>query len=201
VNPSAQFADDVRQTLREELLVGSEGRPPKIADYTGRGPLGGWVRVVAVRRALNLRRGGQRASAHEGEELPFEVASNAPDPELDYLKALYRTEFREAFVGALARLGRPERNALRFHHLDGLTLEETAILSRVSRATVARWLAEAREQILRDTLRLLRERLGLDEASMKSVLRLVQSQLDVSIHRYLAEGDAAADEADEAGRR
>jgi RNA polymerase sigma-70 factor (ECF subfamily) len=186
VDPSAAFADEVRQNLRHELLVTEAGRPPRIADYSGRGPLAGWLRVVAVRRALNLRR-GRAGGPQASEDDAIEIASGAPDPELDYLKALYRQEFREAFVAALAELGPEERNALRLHHLDGLTLDESAVVCRVSRATVARWLANARQQVLRRTQRLLRERLRIDDSTLESVLGLVQSQLDLSIGRYLGD--------------
>src|SRR4051812_18342294 len=37
VDGSAHFADEVRQNVREELLVAPQGRPPKIAAYSGRG--------------------------------------------------------------------------------------------------------------------------------------------------------------------
>ena len=49
------FVDEVRQVLRTKLLVG-DGAPPKIADYSGRGPLDGWVRAAAVRAAIDLKR-------------------------------------------------------------------------------------------------------------------------------------------------
>jgi RNA polymerase sigma-70 factor (ECF subfamily) len=184
VDGSAAFADEVRQKMREELLVAPPGAIPKLAAYSGRGPLGGWLRVVAVRRALNLR----RARGPEGTldaSLAAGVPSAEPDPELDYLKALYKNEFRDAFRAALARLDAEQRNAVRVHHLDGLSLDETAVVCRVSRATVARWLAQARAQILTDTQRQLRERLRVDASTMQSILRLVQSQLDLSLHAYL----------------
>src|SRR5262249_26812555 len=53
VNRSPDFVDEVRQRLRERLLVGAA---PRIADYNGSGPLAGWVRVAVIRTALNLRR-------------------------------------------------------------------------------------------------------------------------------------------------
>jgi hypothetical protein len=39
------------------------------------------------------------------------------DPELDYLKALYREDFRAAFAEALGDLASRERNLLRYHSL------------------------------------------------------------------------------------
>jgi RNA polymerase sigma-70 factor (ECF subfamily) len=184
VHAQATFLDDVRQRVREELLVAKDGRAPKIANFSGQGPLAGWLRVVAVRTALTMRR-GRAASGSDADVDELDVASETVDPELDYLKARCRAEFKDAFVSAVATLAKEERTALRLHYLDGLTLEETASLQGVSRATVGRSLARARDLIVRETQRLLLARLGLDQRSYESVLRLVQSQLDVSMHRYL----------------
>jgi hypothetical protein len=38
------------------LLVGSDGEPPRIGEYAGRGALQGWLRISAVRVALRLSR-------------------------------------------------------------------------------------------------------------------------------------------------
>src|SRR5581483_4498624 len=56
VSTDAAFADEVRQQLRERLLVAPPGGAPKIAEYGGAGALHAWVRVAALRTALNLRR-------------------------------------------------------------------------------------------------------------------------------------------------
>src|SRR5438876_233997 len=55
VDPSPAFTDEVRQRLRTKLFVAEAGAIPKIAEYTGRGPLLSWVRVAALRTALNLK--------------------------------------------------------------------------------------------------------------------------------------------------
>jgi RNA polymerase sigma-70 factor, ECF subfamily len=187
IDRSPAFADDVCQKLRESLLIGDAHRKPRIASYTGRGALAGWLRVVAIRTALNVRRAG-RAGRGAGAPAALDaVGAGAPDPELDYLKAKYKEEFRDAFVGALARLSAEQRGALRFHYLDGLSLEDTAAACRVHRATAARWLAGARANILADTRKLLAERLRMSGEELESVFRLVESQLEVSMHRYLQE--------------
>jgi RNA polymerase sigma-70 factor (ECF subfamily) len=122
------------------------------------------------------------------------VPAGAADPELDYLKTRCKDDFREAFVHALGSLTTDERNALRLHHLDGLTLDETAAVCQVGRATAARWLANARARILRETERRLTARLALEGRDVDSMLRLVQSQLDVSIRRHLGEITGRTDE-------
>ena len=184
VHHGHQFADEVRQKIREELFVAKDERPGKITNYRGQGPLGGWLRVVAVRTALNLRRGKAPPASLDEDRAVDDV--RAPlDPELEVIRRRYQNEFRTALVAAIEHLPPEQRNALRLHYLDGLSLDETATVCRVHRATVARWLARAKEQILADTGRLLQQQLRIGQAELNSVLRLVRSQIDVSLRRVL----------------
>jgi RNA polymerase sigma-70 factor (ECF subfamily) len=148
------------------------------------GALGGWVRVAAVRTALNLRRDQKPAEAEQPRMSPSEAV---PDPELDFLKMRYRGEFEAAFGDALGALDSEERNVLRLHYLDGLNIDEIGALFKVHRTTVARWLAKSREQILMGTRRRLGERLRITDSELDSLIALVQSQLDVSLRRFLVQ--------------
>jgi RNA polymerase sigma-70 factor (ECF subfamily) len=184
IDSSAAFADEVRQELREKLFVPKDSGKPKILEYTGRGPLGGWLRVSSVRTALNMRRGRKNhVDADEGPAL----SSPSPDPELDYLKHRYRLELREAFQNTLSSLDADERSVLRMHYLDGLNIDEIGAAYKVHRSTVARWIATAREKMLAETRRIMSERLRLSGPEVDSVIGLVRSQLDVSIFRFLDE--------------
>jgi RNA polymerase sigma-70 factor, ECF subfamily len=177
------FVDEVRQRLRERLFVPAEpGGRSRICEYTGRGALGAWLRVVAVRVALNLRRRAKTTVSADDEPA---LRSPAPDPEVDYLKTRYGEEFRAAFRATLDTLSRDERNLLKLHYIDGLNIDEIGIAYHVHRATVARWLAAARERILEETRRQLAERLDAGSQDVDSVLALVRSQLDVSIYKIL----------------
>jgi RNA polymerase sigma-70 factor (ECF subfamily) len=178
IDASSTFATDVQQALRERLLFG-DGRP-RVLEYGGRGPLGGWIRVAAVRTALNLKRGAKR----EIPLPPSDFAAGA-DPEVDYLKERYRADFKAAFAAALSALDTDGRNVLRLHYLDGLNLDEVGAVYRVHRATVARWIARARTQILEETRRRLQERLGIAASEADSVMGLVQSRLDLTFRGLL----------------
>ncbi len=181
-NPS--FADDVRQNLREKLFVAEAGDAPKIAEYTGRGPLGAWLRISSVRIALNLRRRAKHNVEPDVEGGP-QLRAPGPDPEIDYLKSRYRREFREAFQATITSLTGDERTVLRMHYIDGLTIDQIGGAYRVHRSTVARWLALSRDKIMEETKRLLTERLKVAPSEVDSLIGLVRSQLDVSIYKYL----------------
>jgi RNA polymerase sigma-70 factor (ECF subfamily) len=186
VDSSADFLDEVRQTLRTRLLVGGEGEPPRITEYKGRGPLVGWVRVAAVRVALNLKRSAVPAASTE--ELLGDLAAGEPDPELRHLKTLYRAEFSAALRAALAALSERQRLLLRLHYVDGLRLARIAGLYQVHESTASRWISSSVDAVASDTRRRLIERLSLSPSNLDSVARMVQSQLDVSIRRILGDG-------------
>lgn len=185
VDRAAPFADEVRQCLRERLLLAVDGAPPRLARYSGRGPLESFVQVAAIRVALNLKR-GQRS---DEDPLDVDTPMLAGDPEMRLLAARFRQDFRAAFADAVAALVPDERQLLRLHFLDGLTLGRIGALRGVDKSTVSRWLAQARARLFDETRHLLRLRLGLREGELDSLMRLVRSQLDeVSVVRLLRAG-------------
>ncbi len=178
--------DEVRQVLLEKLLMGTaEREQPRILDYGGHAPLERWLRVAALRTALNLReaaRAGVPLAAGEG-RLPERAG---PDAELAFLKQHSAREFREAFDAALGALEVEQRNVLRLHFLDGLSIDQLGRTYGVHRATAARWVVRGRQALLEETRTRLRERWRMSEPELDSVLRQVRSQLDVTL-RWLRE--------------
>jgi RNA polymerase sigma-70 factor, ECF subfamily len=183
------FIDDALQALRMRLLVASAGATPKITEYSGRGALTSWLRVVAVRVAVDLQRGADERPREDDEEAVEALAAHV-DPELSYLKERYRTEFKEAFQVAFAELTSKQRNILRLHLIDGLSIDQIGVILGVHRSTAARWIALTREAILAHAQRLLEERLRLRPGEFESLARLLHSQLDISITRLLTSPDA-----------
>jgi RNA polymerase sigma-70 factor (ECF subfamily) len=191
------LVDEVKQVVREILFVGAGKSGPAIADFSGRGNLKAWVRVIATREALRLLRRDKGRVGVQDEAL-YTVLSptDDSDPQLAYLKERYRAEFRRAFLGAVAGLPRRERVALRLHVLDGLSIDEIAPMYRVHRSTAARWLTRAREILLSETRAGLMRDLGLGAADVDSIIRLIQSNLDVSLSGALHSRSERAGRAD-----
>jgi RNA polymerase sigma-70 factor (ECF subfamily) len=185
---SPDFADEVRQVLRERLLLPAPDGA-RLAEYSGRGALLMWLRVAALRTALNLRRSHGR---HLGrlhppreEELTAAALPERLDPEFMYLKTRYAQEFAEAVRAAVGTLSSEQRVILRLYWVGGQSGERIAALFRVNRSTVTRWLAASREAILAETRRLLCERLHLSPAEFTSLARDLRSQLDLSLATLL----------------
>ncbi|MDF2692822.1 MAG: putative DNA-binding regulatory protein [Labilithrix sp.] len=176
-------AAEVVQALRERLLVSAPGRPPRIESFTGRGGMESWLRVAAVRVAMNLQRSRRREVALDEDRVLAERAGG--DLEIDDLKRRYLSDFRAAFSAALLALAPRDRTILRQHYLDGLTMEAIGKLHRVHRITVVRWMDTARVALAHETRRELSTRLRIDRGELESILRLIESQMDVSIRAFL----------------
>src|SRR5262245_5234633 len=184
VDRDPDFVEDVRQLLREKLFVGVRGTPPKILDYSGAGPLDAWLRSAAVRTALNLREGARREEPID-DALAEKLPESADDPELKVLKSRCRRELKGAFLAALRQLSTQERDVLRLNLVDGRSIDGIADHFGTHRSTAARWLAQAKQRVDELTRDELVARLDWDQSELKSVARLVRSQLDLSIQRYL----------------
>ena len=183
VTTSPELVKELAQQLRAKLLVPDGNTPPRIATYSGRGSLGGWVRVTAVRLARDLGRSEralERAHDRAGAEPLREI-----DPELAYLTQTYGNVVNAAFVGALAALDGETRALLKLHYVDGLTIEQVGAAFQKSRATAARMLASARVTLVHRIRERLVGTVGVREDEADSLLAFVRSQLDVSLSRML----------------
>jgi len=177
------LCQDAELRLRERLFLVADDEVPRLASYSGRGDLRGWLRAAAVRTAIDLMR-ARRTVPMDASAL--DEAAVAHDPVLAALKQRYRDEFRIAFGEAAASLTDRERTLLRYRFFDGLSIDEIGTLYRVHRATVARWIAAIRERLFEDTRAALMTRLGLAAASdLDSILHLIDSHLDVSVEALL----------------
>ena len=110
----------------------------------------------------------------------------ASDPELGYLRDHYRADVDAAMRAALAALPDQPRALLRYSVVDGWTVDRIGALYGVHRATAARRVAAAREELgsaIRAELRPPASR--SPSARSTRSCRLVQSRIDVSLERLL----------------
>src|SRR5258706_13988382 len=120
-------AADAMQALRKHLFVGAA---PQIASYSGRGDLGGWLRVTATRLAWKQQRKYRREVPIDAID-PRALEPARTDPELGYMKEGYRAAFATAFREALEALDPKDKLLLKQHLLDALTIDDLAALHGV----------------------------------------------------------------------
>jgi len=174
--------EDFAQTVRQKLF----GPPkPKIDDYGGLGDLRAWVQIVATRTALDLARGAKVKEQPEAESRFLDVPAPGDAPELAYLKRLYGREVASAVEAAARALSAESRNVLRDAYARGLTIDQIGRAHGVHRATAARRVQRAREELIAGVRATLVAQLGVSEAEVDSVMRLVESQLDITMERVL----------------
>jgi RNA polymerase sigma-70 factor (ECF subfamily) len=175
--------EELTQEVHAKLFVGA---PPRIATYTGRAALRSWVRTVATRAAVDRLRKPDTVALED--ELVDRLSDPGRGPDLEYFRATYRLEFKQAFEEALATLDVRERNLLRHHFVDELTTEQIGTLYGVHKTTAFRWLEAARTALSKRTRAGFQQRLKLLPTELDSILAMLQSQIDLSLSRVLAAG-------------
>jgi RNA polymerase sigma-70 factor (ECF subfamily) len=183
IDRSPAFADEITQVVRERLLVRRDGAPPRIADYAGRGALASWLRVIAVRAALDRR----PADDDDDDCAALDQLAADTAPELAVLRTRHAAAMTAALRDAVAALTPEQRVILRMYFASGQSTEQIAAVLRVNRSTAARRLVAARQAVFDETHRRLRAELPLTTDEFASLARALHDQLDVSLSGLLGE--------------
>ncbi|HXK18241.1 MAG TPA: sigma-70 family RNA polymerase sigma factor, partial [Polyangiaceae bacterium] len=144
---AAAEGGELEQLVRTRLFVAADGQSARITQYSGRGPFGGWLRMVATRCLLDLQR------ARKGQQAPRELDSPgvATDPELDYLKLRYAADFKVVLENALSLLDARQVTLLKLSFIEQLAPSAIGVMYGVSSRTVQRWLVDLRETVREST--------------------------------------------------
>jgi RNA polymerase sigma-70 factor (ECF subfamily) len=152
----ADGVDEVLQVVRERLFV-ADGGVLRLESYSGHGPLGGWLRVSALRVALAAKR---RQKPEVSPEEHFEAMLDlAPNAEIRVLAREAAADLRAALASAIAAQPARIRAVLRMYYGGDHGVEDIGRVYNVHASTVSRWLAKARAEILAHTRTQLMSRL------------------------------------------
>lgn len=175
---------DVAQDVRAKLLAGSN---PRIGTYTGRASLRTWTRTVATRAAVSRLR--KKPQAHVDDEVLAALPAPGDGPEEQHFRAKYKVELKAAFEEAMASLTAQQRNVLRHHYVDTLSIDEIGALYGVHRTTAFRWLETARATLAKRTQSGFAARIKATPSELRSIVRLLQSNIELSLQRVLRESE------------
>lgn len=187
----AAHAPEICQAMLASLLVGTEARPPRIADYQGRSPLDRWLGITAQRLALNASQ-ADRARRRLVDRLIDEPLPPARDAEESLTRERYKPVVEAALRDALKTLSDRERVIMRLNLVGGLSTVRIAKMYGVNQATISRWLARARTAVWMATERQLRAEAPMLAGELEALLRTLASQIDLSLSTVLGGGDAPA---------
>ncbi len=183
LRPTPTLIDEVSQLLRERLFVGAA---PKIREYSGKGTLGAWLRVVSVRVAINFLEASPQRTQQLGPRPS--LAAVTTSPELAVMRSRYRGRFKQAFAASLGLLSSEQRTLLRLHYLDGVSMEELGALFEVNRSTIFRRLAACSKALLDGIRDRLGAELGISTGELESLAAALQSDFELSLGDYLRSG-------------
>ena len=170
------YADLYGTNLREGQRVS------KLASYTGRGSLEGWLRTVLSQEYVNRYRRTKRLVSLD-EESEEGVQFRAPDPD-PVPTADHR--LAQATDEALAFLSGEERTVLSAYYLDGRTLAEIARMLGVHESTISRKLDKLAKSLRKQIVAALTRR-GMSRRQAEEALEVDVRDLQVDIRRSLAQ--------------
>ena len=179
--------DETLQLVREKLLVPVNGAL-RLESYSGHGPLGGWLRVSALRVAISERR-RVRPELSPDDDLEA-ILDLAPNAEVKVLAREAGDDLRAALRAAIAAQPARLRAVLRMYYVAHHGVEDIGRVYNVHASTVSRWLTKAREEILVHTREHLVSR--LQTSQVDSLLGHAAS-LEISIESLLASGPVSGD--------
>lgn len=157
-------AEDLAQSIWAELhglRVRDDGRPSgKIAYYSGRGSLGGWLRAVVNQLAVDQHRRQSRlvqteedadfdrlAQDSQRSEGTFSITHAAPDPENALTEKSAANDVEDALAQAMKGLSAEDRLLVKLYYFDGLKLREAGAVMGVHEATASRRLTRIHAEV------------------------------------------------------
>jgi RNA polymerase sigma-70 factor, ECF subfamily len=175
---------DAKGELNRALLTDEPGRRAAARSFAGRGDLRGYLRVVATRELVKIVQRGRREQPRSETAL---LAMLAPqdDPELSILKAKYKDAVSGCIRAAIDKLDERERALLSYQIVDGWNVDRVGALYGVHRATAARWIAAARETLGELIRKEIASQLEVAADEVDSIVRLVQSRVELSLERLI----------------
>jgi RNA polymerase sigma-70 factor len=200
---NAEDADELASSIWAELygLRQDEegGRKSKLAYYSGRGSLAGWLRAIisqmAVDRFRKRSRMVQIEEAREFENLAEEssnnsnnkhIVSHAEDPEEIYSEQRTADDVAEALRAAVASLEAEDRLILKMYYFDDLKLKDIAAVFGYHEATASRKLVRVQNEIRKSVEKALKTRHGWSESEVKSHLSETATGLGISFEKMFA---------------
>ncbi len=160
-------AEDLAQSIWAELhglRLRADGKPAgKLAYYSGRGSLAGWLRAVVAQLAVDQHRKQSRLVQteedadfdriiqHGQEETTWSGHGAAPNPELLISTKLAGAQLKKALAESVKQMSPEDRLLVKLYYFDGLRLREAGAVLGVHEATASRRLtrihAELRQQV------------------------------------------------------
>lgn len=195
-------AEDLAQSIWAELhglRVRDDGKPSgKLAYYSGRGSLAGWLRAVVAQLAIDQHRKQSRLVQTEEdadfdriiqqgqEENKWSGHGAAPNPELEVSNKLAGAQMQKALAQSVKQLSAEDRLLVKLYYFDGLRLREAGAVLGVHEATASRRLTRVHGELRQQVERILMEHEGWTKPETERAFSEVALNLEADIEPLLA---------------
>ena len=194
-------AEDLAQSIWAELYglrTKKDGKPAsKLAYYSGRGSLAGWLRAVVAQLAVDVFRKQSRLVqteedtdldrlAHDsniGEGQP--VLAGIPTPEESMSNRFAQTDMQQALNRAVQELAAEDRLLVKLYYFDNLRLREAGALLGVHEATASRRLTRIQTDLRKRVAKILIDERGWTQAETEKSFAEVGQHLDTDLEGLL----------------
>jgi RNA polymerase sigma-70 factor (ECF subfamily) len=194
-------AEDLAQSIWAELYglrTKKDGKPAsKLAYYSGRGSLAGWLRAVVAQLAVDVFRKQSRLvqteedtdldrlarDANIGEGQP--VLGRIPTPEESISNRFAQTDMQQALNRAVQELVAEDRLLVKLYYFDNLRLREAGAVLGVHEATASRRLTRIQTDLRKRVAKILIDERGWTPAETEKSFAEVAQHLDTDLEGLL----------------
>jgi RNA polymerase sigma-70 factor (ECF subfamily) len=189
-------AEDLAQSIWAELYglrTRKDGAPAsKLAYYSGRGSLAGWLRAVVGQLAVDtfrkqsrlvqteedtdLDRLAQDASLGEGQA----ILAGIPTPEESISNRVAQADMQQALNTAVQELAAEDRLLVKLYYFDNLRLREAGAVLGVHEATASRRLTRIQTDLRKRVTRILIDERGWTQTETEKSFAEVAQHLDIA---------------------
>lgn len=200
---NSEDADDLASSIWAELYglrQDTEGnKKSKLAYYSGRGSLGGWLRAVVSQLAIDQFRKqskfvqieetrefenlAEESSNHSGND---GFVSHAVNPEDLFGEKSAGNDVAKALKKAVESLDAEDRLIVKMYYFDDLKLKDIAAAFGYHEATASRRLSRLHNDIRKTVERNLREQHGWSDSEIKRTLAETAERLGLSVEKLFA---------------
>lgn len=192
-------AEDLAQSIWAELYglrARKDGMPAgKLAYYSGRGSLAGWLRAVVAQLAVDMFRKQARLVQTE-EDTDLErlarvaegqpMVAGIPTPEESISNRFAQTDMQQALHQAVQELAAEDRLLVKLYYFDNLRLREAGVVLGVHEATASRRLTRIQSDLRKRVTKILVDERGWTQAETERSFADLAQHLDTDLESILS---------------
>jgi RNA polymerase sigma-70 factor (ECF subfamily) len=195
-------AEELAQSIWAELYglrARKDGMPAsKLAYYSGRGSLAGWLRAVVAQLAVDtFRKQSRLVQTEEDTDLDRlaqdshlaegqAVLAGIPNPEESMSNRYAQTDIQQALTKSVRELLAEDRLLVKLYYFDNLRLREAGAVLGVHEATASRRLTRIQTDLRKRVTRILIDERGWTQSETEKSFAELAQHLDTDLEAVLS---------------